>query len=67
MEEVGDEGLPDVEATGGVVSAKVAVTFLLASMVTVQVPVALVHAPDQPVKVELASATAVKVTDVPEE
>ena len=41
-----------------------AVTDLLLSMVRVQVPVP-VQAPDQPEKVELVSAVAVKVIDVP--
>jgi hypothetical protein len=42
----------------------VAVTVLAASIVTTQLPVP-VHAPDQPLKVELLSADAVKVTIVP--
>ena len=41
-----------------------AVTDLLEFMVTVQAPVPE-QAPDQPVKVETASATAVRVTDRP--
>ena len=44
---------------------KVAVTDLLAVMVTIQVPVPE-QAPDQPAKVEPASGLAVKTTEVPE-
>jgi hypothetical protein len=42
-------------------SVKVAVTDLAASSVTTQAPVPA-HAPDQPVKFELASGLAVSVT-----
>ena len=44
---------------------KVAVTLVLAFMVTVQVEEVPVHPPDQPAKVELASGAAVNVTRVP--
>ncbi len=46
-------------------SVKFAVTVVAAFTVTVQAPVALVHAPDQPVKSEPVAATAVKVTLLP--
>ncbi|MCI2430315.1 hypothetical protein LM604_06660 [Candidatus Acetothermia bacterium] len=46
------------------VVTKVAVTDLLASIVTTHVPVPL-QAPPQPVKVEPLAATAVSVTEVP--
>ena len=54
-----------MDTVGGMVSAgtaKVAVTELPA--LTVQVPVPL-HAPDQPVNVELEDGMAYRVTDVP--
>ena len=56
----------EIVPVGAVVSerANVAVTCLLASIVTVQVPGALVHAPDHPVKVEPAEGWAVRVTEV---
>ena len=47
-----------------VIALKVAVIDLLLSMLTVQVSVP-VQTPDQPEKVELASAVAVSVTEVP--
>jgi hypothetical protein len=43
----------------------VAVTLLSPDIVTTQVPVVLVQAPDHPAKVELVSGFAVRVTDVP--
>src|SRR3954447_21830792 len=46
-------------------SANDAVTFLTASMVTVQAPVPE-QAPDQPAKVEVASGAAASVTVLPE-
>ena len=50
---------------GGTAVLKVAVTFLLASIVTIQLPVPE-QAPDQPAKVEPEAGLAVKVTEVPE-
>ena len=47
------------------VRSNVAVTLLAASIVTVQVPVVLVQAPDQPVKVLPLLGVAVRVTLVP--
>jgi len=46
------------------ITSKLAVTAFAALIVTKQLPVPL-HAPDQPVKVEVASATAVSVTPAP--
>ena len=70
MTETGPLGemLPPVPAEAVIVyvfRAKVAVTDLAASIVTEHVPVPL-HAPDHPVKVELVSNDAVRVTEVPE-
>ena len=52
-------------AGGGGLALNDAVTALAASMVTVQVPVPEQPLPDQPPNVELLSAVAVRVTDVP--
>ena len=60
-------GVPVCPATGsmvnigGVVSTKVAVTFLAVSMITVQAFMP-VHAPDQPAKVEPEVGEAERVT-----
>jgi hypothetical protein len=48
-----------------VLIVKLAVTFLSAVMLTMQVPVPVQPSPDQPVKVELTSDEAVRVTEVP--
>ena len=55
----------DGVVTGTVMSLKVAVTFLELSMTTVQILPLTSAQPDQEVKVELASATAVRVREVP--
>ena len=47
------------------IMVNVAVTFCAAFMVTVHVPVPLHPPPDQPVKVEVASGVAARVTNVP--
>jgi hypothetical protein len=47
-----------------VVIVKVAVTLLAAVIATVQVPVALVHAPVQPVKTQPVAGVAVSTTEV---
>ena len=56
--------LVTVSANELVVVLKVAVTLRAAVIDTVQVPVALVHAPLQPANVEPLAAAAVSVTEV---
>jgi len=61
-------GLPVPDVTDNMYGTelKVAVTEVVAVMVTVQVPVPEQPPPDQPVKVDPLVAEAVRVTDVPE-
>ena len=56
-------GLLEDTLAGGF-AVKVAVTVFAASIVTVHTPLAFVHAPLQPVKLEPAAGVAVKVTTV---